>query len=74
MAEMDSQHLLENWDFRTASIKGGHSWYWRKIMNLRSLFPVAILQDVTVLGKYSPAKCYDRLVDTSNTLTGYKQI
>lgn len=43
-------------------------------MNLRSFLSVSMLKDATVMGRYSPVKCYYNLVDNGNVLLGYKQI
>lgn len=65
---------LKNSGFWTTDVKGGCSWYWRKLPKLRSCLNPSIINNSVVAGKFSSAKCYELLLGNITVLTGYKQI
>lgn len=71
---MDTQYLLKKCDFWTVGLKNGASWYWRKLLNLRTLLNVDTLKPVTLAGKYYSSKCYDDISGPNTVMAGYRQI
>lgn len=44
-------------DFLIDPLKGDSSWYWKKLLKLRSILPFSSLQSCTVNGQFSLSKC-----------------
>lgn len=55
-------------------IKSETSRYWKKLLHLKSVIPLNILDFATTGGKFSLLKCYEKLSNCDTIFTGYKQI